>query len=391
MTNPLADEAVMRACFEAASNHPFHRERLRGIASWCAAPTMDKQDLLSALRMFSVHDEPRGVYLVRSGGSTRAPLIFPVDIAENNAQRAALAESLRDAGVFGPRTLALNLFGYADLYRTAAILDDLLERCDATALPMSAHARYEDMYAAALRFHPSHLLGTPTKLALFAHFIAARGQRLKIPELLYGGEVLRDATRDVLCATFGTQQIWSLYGSAESGIFGWCDATRRPGLFKTLKRVAVEIHDPDAEGFGTLAISNGFRCRFPLFRYRPGDVGRIVSIDGVRYLQLRGRDSRSFQFDELTYDLDTVAELLEGAESFQIQLRTSPAGRDCIALLLVADSADNDLRARVMTRLETLFLHSADAGSIEVRLVASQALHVDPTTTKTPPIADFRD
>jgi phenylacetate-CoA ligase len=169
----LADEAVMSACFEAAREHPFHRERLRGIADWRAAPAIDKCDLLPALRAFSVHDEPLGVYLVRSGGSTQAPLIFPVDIGENHAQRAALAGRLREAGVFGPRTVALNVFGYADLYRTAAILDDLLERCAATALPLSAHARYEDMYAAALRFRPTHLLGTPSKLALFGHFLAA--------------------------------------------------------------------------------------------------------------------------------------------------------------------------------------------------------------------------
>jgi len=390
VTMALADEAVMSACFEAAREHPFHRERLRGIADWRAAPAIDKCDLLPALRAFSVHDEPLGVYLVRSGGSTQAPLIFPVDIGENHAQRAALAGRLREAGVFGPRTVALNVFGYADLYRTAAILDDLLERCAATALPLSAHARYEDMYAAALRFRPTHLLGTPSKLALFGHFLAASAQPLQIPQLLYGGEVLRDTTREVLRDAFGTQQIWSLYGGAESGIWAWCDATRRPGLFETLPQVAVEILDPDADGYGTLAISNGFRRRFPLFRYRPGDIGRIVTIDRVTYLQLRGRDARSFQFDELTYDLDTVAELLEDSEAFQIQLRTSPAGRDCLALLLVADGGDEELRSRVLSQLNALFLKSADASAIEVRLVASNALHVDPATTKTPSIADFR-
>ncbi|NWM25251.1 hypothetical protein, partial [Escherichia coli] len=76
------------------------------------------------------------------------------------AQRHALAGMLRAAGMFDAGTVALNLFGYADLYRTAAILDDLLERCGATSLPMSAHARYEDILTAARRFAPSHLLGT---------------------------------------------------------------------------------------------------------------------------------------------------------------------------------------------------------------------------------------
>ena len=74
----------------------------------------------------------------------------------------------------------------------------------------------------------------------------------------------------------GTRRTWSLYGSAESGIWAWCDATHRPGLFETLPGVVVEVLDPDADGDGTLAISNGYRRRFPLFRYRPGDVGRCV-------------------------------------------------------------------------------------------------------------------
>jgi phenylacetate-CoA ligase len=390
VTKDLSDASLLPNCFEVAREHPFHRERLIGIDDWRAAPAMDKRDLLPALQSFSVHDEARGVYLVRSGGSTQEPLIFPVDIAENHAQRAALAGCLREAGVFGPRTVALNLFGYSDLYRTAAILDDLLERCDATALPLSAHARYEDMYSAAKRFCPTHLLGTPSKLNLFAHFIDERSQSLKIPQLLYSGEVLREATRDFLGATFGTQQIWSLYGGAECGIWAWSDATQRPGLFETLPQVAVEILDPDGDGYGALAISNGFRRRFPLFRYRPGDTGRIVVVEGVQYLQLLGRDSRSFQFDELTYDLDTVAALLEDHEAFQIQLRTSTTGRDCVSLLLVADGDDEGLRGRVLVRLKTIFSHSVEAEAIEVRLVPRNALYDDPITTKTPAIADFR-
>jgi len=390
VTNDWSNASVLRTCFETALAHPFHRERLIGIDDWRAAPAIDKRDLLPALQAFSVHDEARGVYLVRSGGSTQEPLIFPVDIAENHAQRAALAGCLREAGVFGPRTVALNLFGYSDLYRTAAILDDLLERCDATALPISAHARYEDMYLAAKRFCPTHLLGTPSKLNLFAHFIAERSQSLMIPQLLYSGEVLREATCDFLRATFGTQQIWSLYGGAECGIWAWSDATQRPGLFEILPQVAVEILDPDCDGYGPLAVSNGFRRRFPLFRYRTGDTGRIVVVEGVQYLQLLGRDSRSFQFDELTYDLDTVAALLEDQEAFQIQLRTSPTGRDCVSLLLVADGDDEGLRSRVLVRLKTIFSHSVEGEAIEVRLVPSNALYVDPITTKTLAIADFR-
>jgi phenylacetate-CoA ligase len=118
VTNDLSNAAVMRTCFEAPHEHLFHRERLIGIDDWRAVPAIDKHDLLPALEAFSVHDEARGVHLVRSGGSTQEPLIFPVDIAENQAQRATLAEPLRETGVFGTRMVAPNLFGYSDLHRT---------------------------------------------------------------------------------------------------------------------------------------------------------------------------------------------------------------------------------------------------------------------------------
>lgn len=388
MTATDADRDVLHACFEAARAHPFYREAYRDAAGIDDAPAIDKQVLLPALQAFSLRDEPHGVYLVRSGGSTQAPLVFPVDIAENHRQRAALAERLRAADVFGPGTIALNVFGYSDLYRTAAIFDDLLERCDATSLPLSAHAPYTDMLAAARRFAPTHVLGTPSKLALLAQHLAERGIALDIPQLLYGGEVLRAGTLGLLRDTLGTRQVWSLFGSAESGIWAWSDATRRPGLFETLPGVVVEVLDPDADGYGALAISNGYRRRFPLFRYRSGDIGRHVEVDGRHHLELRGRDGRSFHFDELAYDLDTVAALLEGAEPWQLLLSTDEGSRDCLAVLLTA--GDETFRGRVTARLERLFRRSADAGAIAVRVVAPDALHLDPTTAKTPAIVDLR-
>ena len=35
---------------------------------------------------------------------------------------------------------------YKEMYRSAAILDDLLERCDATTIPVSSHTSYDVMY-----------------------------------------------------------------------------------------------------------------------------------------------------------------------------------------------------------------------------------------------------
>jgi phenylacetate-CoA ligase len=384
---PPDDATLMRDCFRRAREHGFYRAHFSGVSDWRDAPATDKEVLLEQLSDFAPGDEPRGVYLVRSGGSTQRPLIFPVDIAENLAQRQALSTCLTTHGVFDARTVALNIFGYSDLYRTAAILDDLLERCDATTLPMSAHARYEDMLSIARRFRPTHLLGTPSKLILFAHFLIDSGETLPIPQLLYAGEPLRDTTLALLRATFGMEQIWSLYGGAETGIWAWCDASRHPGLFRILPGLVVEILAPDEDGFGPLAVTNGFRTRFPVFRYRVGDVGRLVERDGERFLELRGRDSRSFQFAEMTFDLDVIAPLVSAADGFQLQLRFDARGRDTLQLLVV-DEAGACATEAIAAQLARVL--NCAAGACEVSRAPSAGLYQDPATTKTPAIVDFR-
>jgi phenylacetate-CoA ligase len=384
-----ADEALLHSCFLRAREHAFYRERFHGLDDPRDAPPTSKETLLECLAAFAPGEEARGVYLVRSGGSTQAPLIFPVDIDENNAQRRVLAEHMSGAGIFCVRSVALNLFGYSDLYRTAAIFDDLLERCQATTLPMSAHARYEDMFAIARRFRPTHLLGTPSKLTLFAQYLREVDEILQIPQLLYGGELLRETTLALLREKFGTQQVWSLYGGAETGIWAWCDATRQPGLFRMLPGMVVEIISPDSDGFGALAVTNSYRKRFPVFRYLVGDVGRLIEHGGERLLELRGRNSRSFQFAEMTYDLDMFTSFLDDAQSFQMQLRFDERGRDRLELL-VCNPKDTDTMRGISTAFTQFLNRTAPQGLFAIRVAQQGELYRDPVTTKTPLIMDFR-
>lgn len=383
------EAALLRDCFDLARAHGFYRDHFAGIDDHRAAPAVDKAVLKPQLDQFVPGDEPRGVYLVRSGGSTSTPLVFPVDIAENHAQRHALAEALRTAGMFDARTVALNLFGYADLYRTAAILDDLLERCDATSLPMSAHARYEDILAAARRFAPTHLLGTPSKLELFAEFLRTADARLEIPHLLYAGEPIPASAVERFARYFGAQRFWSLYGGAETGIWAWSDMRREAGLFHILPQVVVEVMSPDSQGFGELAVTNAHRRRFPVFRYLVGDVGRLVECGSTRLLELRGRNARSFLLAEQHFDLALFAPLAAGAAAFQIRLRHEEPIGDRLELLLVDPAGLCSIDAAT-TGLAQLMRDSGPRVRFEVRRGTMAMLHHDPVTTKAPAIVDFR-
>ncbi len=387
-TRPDFDRA-MAAAFDIARHHPFWQSFYQGHEDWRTAPSCQKVDLLTVLHGFSPAGEKSGVYLVRSGGRTAAPLIFPVDIAENHAQRQALASCLTARGVFTPQSVVLNLFAYTGLYRTASIIDDLLERCLATTLPMSAQAPYRDMHTAAELFQPTHLAGTPSVLTLLANWCRENGEvPPQIPQLLYAGELLRDSVREHLCRSFGVQQVWSLYGGAETGIWAICDASREPGLFSTLPEVLVEIEAPDAHGYGEIVVTNTWRKRFPLFRYSQGDIGRLVERDGEPMLEVRGRRPLTFRFYEITYDDGGFAAVAGPCAHWQVVLDFGSDGCDRLGLHVVCE--DPDTLAAIDDRLRRHMREDKDSEAVHVKAVKLADLHIDPTTSKTATVVDRR-
>jgi phenylacetate-CoA ligase len=355
------------------------------------APIVGKKELIKLLNdHFDLHNQEHGVYLVRSGGSTHKPLVFPVDIAENLEQRAALAMALQQAKVFTPKTIALNMFGYMDMYRTAAIVDDLLERCNATTLVASASLPYEDAYQMALNFKPDLLLGTPSKLFLFAQYLKKHQLRLSINNLLFGGEFLPPSHVKLFEDIFGTRQIYSLYGSAETGIWAWCDYSRSPSLFSVIDGLVVEPSSPDAGGYGSLLVSNLFRKRFPIFRYNTGDIGKWVDVGGQLYLELKGRSSNSFMFNECNYELDDFNGVFADVEQFQIQI-VPHEGHTAITFMLVTDLANADKGVYVEQKLQQLYdIFGYKVKKLEVLAGNDLNLYTNAITGKTPVIVDHR-
>ncbi|WP_406825048.1 AMP-binding protein [Pedobacter sp. KACC 23697] len=355
------------------------------------APLIGKKELIKLLNdNFDLHSQKQGVYLVRSGGSTQKPLVFPVDIAENLEQRAALAAALKQAKIFTPKTIALNMFGYMDMYRTAAIMDDLLERCYATTLVASAGLPYEDAYQMALNFKPDLLLGTPSKLFLFAQYLKKKQLHLSITNLLFGGEFLPPSHIELFRDVFGTRQIYSLYGAAETGIWAWCDYSRSPSLFSVIDGLVVEPSSPDADGYGSLLVSNLFRKRFPVFRYNTGDIGKWVEVGGQLYLELKGRSPNSFMFNECNYELDDFNAVFADVERFQLQI-VPHEGHTAITFMLMTDLSNVDKGVYVEQKLQQLYgVFGYKVKNLEVLAGNDLKLYTNAITGKTPVIVDHR-
>lgn len=385
---------ILQDYFLLAKNNHLYSEFYKGYDYAAVAPMLSKKELIPILKTnFKLHEEKTGVYLVRSGGSTQNPLVFPVDIQENQNQRFTLATELSANNFFTPKTIALNIFGYSDMYRTAAIMDDILEKCQATTLALSAHAGYPDMEQAAQYFQPDFILGTPSKLLCFAQFLEENNKKLQIQNLFYAGEFLRPNIEQFLKKAFGFKQIYSMYGSAETGIWAWSDFTKNPSLFSVINGIIVEILNPDTNGYGTIAVTNTFRKRFPVFRYAIGDLGRWVDVEGKSFLELKSRETKSFIIGEQHYDVDEFIFLTEGATTFQIQLSANDNFKEVLRMLIVQNISQSqraDFLQEKCTALKRLLNYNERFMEVEVLLVTAADLYIDPNTTKTPVLLDLR-
>lgn len=391
---PKIDHSIMQNYFELAKKNPLYIEFYKGNDSAEESPTLSKKELIPILKSkFKLQEEKTGVYLVRSGGSTQNPLVFPVDIQENHNQRLAMAEELTKNKFFTSQTIALNIFGYSDMYRTAAIMDDILEKCHATTLALSSHAAYEDMEQAAIYFKPDFILGTSSKLLCFAQFLEENNKKLDIENLFYAGEFLRPNVQKLLQKSFGCQQIYSMYGSAETGIWAWSNFTKNPSLFSVITGIIVEIIHPDKDGYGTIAVTNTFRKRFPVFRYAIGDLGRWVEVEGKTFLELKSRENKSFIVCEQHYDLEEFISVTDGADAFQIQLSSNKDFKEIVRFLIVQNVSENltlDFVQEKRAALKRLFHYNKRFMEIEVLLVTAAELYIDPNTTKMPMLLDLR-
>lgn len=312
------------------------------------APILRKHQLVDVLEQkFHLSQEKKGVYLVRSGGSSHKPLVFPVDIQENLAQRQKLAEILVKDGIFSSETIALNLFSYKSMYRTASIFDDILERCSATTLAFSSDAPHDGVLQACENFNPNIILGTPSKLTLFAKYLKLKKKECHIDTVIYGGEFLLSSQKKLLEETYNVKQVYSLYGSAETGIWAWSDATNNPMHFHYLEDVLIEIIDPNEEGFGTIVVTNLLRKRFPLFRYNMGDIGKVIQQNGRNVLILAGRENNSFSLHSDTFFLKDIEYLFKNIERFQLQFSLTETFQPQLKILIVNPIQDEAIAAHI--------------------------------------------
>ena len=370
---------------------PFLAGHADGCTRFADLPIIGRVELRELIeRNFDLRRETTGVYLLRTGGTLAEALIVPLGIDENRQQRQAMADHLRRAGVFTPTTVAVNLFNYKHLYRSASIFDDLLERCDATSIGLGAITPDEFVVNFCHRLHPDTVVGTPSRLYQLAAHVSEAGVDLRLPRAVFGGEVMSAEYLTELRAALGLERLFGVYASVENGSWGYCDHDRDGPLYRVVEEIVhVEIEDPDEHGVGNVVVTNTMKRRFPVLRYRNGDRGRLVERDGRRYVDLAGRGAYTFRVNHRAMTEADFAPVVGGASSYQIQLSLTAERRTRVEVLVVPVSApaSGELDARRRT-LATL-LDDVDVDR-DVRFVTPRELQTSPTTNKTPAVVDTR-
>ncbi|MFF4548504.1 acyl-CoA reductase [Streptomyces sp. NPDC001406] len=263
-------------------------------------PLLGKEEVQRALGSL----ESRHAHLYfRSGGSTGAPALSVFTCDDYDNQMRAAADGLIAAGFDPARDRAANLFYCGGMYGSFISFFSILERLNATQLPIAAGPDHAAVAEALVAHRADTLFGMPSYLWQLFH---AEGDRLRayggIRTVFYGGEHFTTEQRRVLTQEFGVEVIRSAaYGSTDLGPLGYQCASCDGSVHHVLTDLhTLEILDPDTDRPvppgepGRLVFTSRARAGQRLERYEIGDLGRAV--DGpcgcgshVPRLELLGR------------------------------------------------------------------------------------------------------
>ncbi|MCU7826006.1 acyl-CoA reductase [Kitasatospora sp. DSM 101779] len=247
-------------------------------------PLLDKSGVQEQLRTLA--PDHAQLYF-RSGGSTGAPALSVFTNADYDTQMRASAHGLLAAGFDPARDRAANLFYCGGMYGSFISFFSILERLNATQLPIGAGPDHAATAEALVAHRADTVFGMPSYLWQLFH---DQGEVLRryggIRKVFYGGEHFTTEQRRVLTEEFGVEVIRSAaYGSTDLGPLGYQCTHAEGSVHHVLTELhTLEILDPEADRPapagqpGRLVFTTRTRAGQRLERYQIGDLGR--SVDG---------------------------------------------------------------------------------------------------------------
>ena len=295
---PLPTTGWLDEQLAVARELPAYRNYPRPLTQLSDFPIVSREDLVADVAAFV----PIGSDLSRmtqgtSSGSTGRALLIPDDVEEVARVFWMMHALVTASGVSWqpePARLAVaNLVNQRQAYTYASVVpgfgDSAMARLN---LSPTQWPQRNDFLAS---HDPQVLSGSPASLAelLDAQLIAT----LHPLALFSSATHLEPALRDDLERAYGCR-VFDVYGLHETRPIA---VSRDGGAFAVLdRRVHVEILDGDGEPVtagerGEIVVTAGENPLLPLVRYRTGDFGRLVAVDGRPAIaDLEGREDVTF-------------------------------------------------------------------------------------------------
>jgi phenylacetate-CoA ligase len=119
------------------------------------------------------------------------------------------------------------------------------------------------------------VMGDPFWIARFTEIAMARGVRAPMTGFVSAAERMTEGLRGLI-EGYWKAPVYMTYASTELGASLGAECAEKTGYHLHEYDYAVEILNPDAEGFGEVAFTTLTRSVMPLIRYRTGDVARLI-------------------------------------------------------------------------------------------------------------------
>jgi phenylacetate-CoA ligase len=138
------------------------------------------------------------------------------------------------------------------------------------------------------------VMGDPFWIARFTDIAMARGVRTPMTAFISGAERITDQLRQEI-EKYWNAPMYMTYASTELGASLGAECPAKSGYHLHEYDYAIEVVDPDPDGYGEVVFTTLTRSVMPLIRYRTRDIARIVpgpcacGLPFRRLSEIRGR------------------------------------------------------------------------------------------------------
>jgi phenylacetate-CoA ligase len=119
------------------------------------------------------------------------------------------------------------------------------------------------------------VMGDPFWIARFTEIAMARNVRAPVKAFVSGAEHITEQLRRTV-EDYWRAPLYMTYASTEFGATLGAECAEKTGYHLHEYDYAVEIANPDADGFGEVVVTTLTRTVMPLIRYRTRDVARLL-------------------------------------------------------------------------------------------------------------------